>query len=119
MDAPVQAIGGLGIDVVAMQDQAAEARLDVGARTAEAVVEIEMPEGGVEVVAPEQVHDTAAEPHAFGIAGRPGDGTLRLGELIDFLRFFCRFLPGRRRLFRRFGFIALGESQGSSEEPRS
>ena len=78
-----------------------------------------MPEGGVEVVAPQQVHDTAAEPHAFGISGSPGDGALGLGELIDFLRFFCRFLPGRRRLFRRFGFKALGESQGSPEEPRS
>jgi len=118
MDASVQAVGGLRIDVVAVQDQAAEARLDVGARAAETVVEIEMAEGGVEIVSPEQVDDAAAEPHAFRIAGRSAHRALGFGELIDLLRLFCLLLPGRRRLLKeqlRSGFTNPEYSGYSSE----
>ena len=58
------------IDAVSLPNHAAERRLDMAARAAEAVVEIEMPERRIEVVAPEQVDDAAAEPDAFRIAGR-------------------------------------------------
>ena len=68
-----------------MQDQAAERRLDVRTRTAEPVVEIEMAERGVEVIAPKQADDAAAQPHTFRIAGRTVDGVLGFGKFIDFL----------------------------------
>src|ERR1700691_1051635 len=51
-NAAIQRVGDLRIDVVSMLDQAAERRLDVGARATETVVEIKVAEGGVEVVAP-------------------------------------------------------------------
>src|ERR1700675_5003089 len=62
MDAAVQAIGRLRIDGVGVQYQAPERRLDVSAGTAEPVVEIEMAEGGIEIVTPQQADDPAAEP---------------------------------------------------------
>ena len=59
-----EGFGRLRIDV-ALPHHATERRLDVAARAAEAVIEIEMAESGVEIVPPEQVHDPAAEPDAF------------------------------------------------------
>ena len=116
MDPAVKGFLNLGIDV-SLADQAAKGGLNMGAGAAETVVEIEMAEGGVEIVSPEQVDDAAAEPHAFRIAGRSAHRALGFGELIDLLRFFCLLLPGRRRLFRWLGFVALSESQGAREEP--
>ena len=82
MDAAVQALGNLGVDLAAEAGQAAERRLDVAAGAAEPVVEIEMAEGGVEVVAPHQAHHAAAEPDAFRVAGRAVDGLGGLGEFV-------------------------------------
>src|ERR1700719_183671 len=48
---PVEAVGGLRIDIVGVQQQAAEGCLDMAARAAEAVVKVEMGERGVEIVA--------------------------------------------------------------------
>jgi hypothetical protein len=58
----------------------------MAARTAEAFVEIEVAERGIEIIAPEQVDDAASEPDALRIVGRSGDGALGLGEFINFLR---------------------------------
>ncbi len=52
------------------------------ARTTEPVIEIQMSEGGVEIVPPHQHHDAAAEPNAFWIAGRTVDGLRGFRELI-------------------------------------
>ena len=68
---------------IALADHAAERRLDMRAGAAEAVVKVEMAEGGVEVVPPQQADHPAAEPDAFRIAGRAGDQAGRLGELVD------------------------------------
>src|SRR2546425_3709860 len=51
--------------------EATERRLDVTAGAAETVVEIEVAEGGVEIIAPHEVHHAATEPDAFRIRGRP------------------------------------------------
>ncbi len=72
----------LGIDM-ALPDQAAESGLDMRARAAETVVEVEVAEGGVEVVAPQQADHAAAEPDAFRVAGRPVEQARRLGDLVD------------------------------------
>ncbi len=54
----------------------------MAAGAAEPVVEVEVPERGIEVVPPHQADHAAAEPDAFGIAGRAVDGRLCLDELV-------------------------------------
>ena len=97
-NAAIQRVGDLGIDVVSVLDEAAESRLNVGARAAETVVEIKVAEGGVEVVAPQQADHPPSKPNAFGIAGRPAQGFLRFGILVDLLVLFGRLLACRRGL---------------------
>ena len=57
-----------------------------------------------------QADHAAAEPDAFGIAGRPVDRLLRLGEFVDLLRLPWP-APGAAagRLVRRLGVAALGK----------
>src|SRR5262249_42017353 len=54
MDAAVQTVRRLGVDRIAVQNEAPERHLDVAAGAAEPVVKVEMPEGRIQVVAPEQ-----------------------------------------------------------------
>ena len=54
----------------------------MAAGAAEPVVEIEVPERGVEVVAPHQADHAAAEPDAFGVSARAVDGLGRLDEFV-------------------------------------
>src|SRR3978361_137685 len=69
MHAGAQALRGLRIDRPLAHDTT-EGRLDMSARTPETIVEVDVAERRIEVVAPQQVDDAAAEPDAFGIAGR-------------------------------------------------
>ena len=87
VDAPIEAIGGLGIDRIGVQNQAPERHLDMPARATEAVIEVEVAKCRVQIVAPKQADDAPAEPHAFRIAGRPAESALRFGKFIDFLGF--------------------------------
>lgn len=82
MDATGQAFRRLRIES-ALLHHAAEGRLDVGGRAAEPVVHVEMPERGIEVIAPHQVHDPASEPDALRITGSPVQGLGGFGEFID------------------------------------
>ena len=75
-------------------------------RAAEPIVKVEVPKGGVEVVAPQKSDDPPAQPNTFWIARRPGDFLLCLAELVDLLRFFDGFLAGR--LFHRFEIFRRG-----------
>ena len=68
-----------------------------------------MAEGGIEIVAPEQADDAAAEPDAFRIAGRPGQGVLGFGKFVDLLRLFAGSWPLRGGLVGGFGVVGLGE----------
>src|SRR6185312_10932273 len=89
-----------------MQDQAAERGLDMAGRTAEPVVQIEVAKRRLDIVAPQQADDAAAEPDAFRIAGRSVHGLLDLGILLDLLgrrRSRCRRC---RRLFGALGIAA-------------
>ena len=56
----------------------------MAAGAAEPVVEIEVAECGIEVVAPHQAHDAAAEPDAFRVSARAVDGLGRLDEFVGF-----------------------------------
>ena len=71
MHAAVQRILRFGIKRT-LPDQAAEGRLDMRARATEAVVEVEVAESGVEIVAPEQGDDAPAQPDAFRLSRRAG-----------------------------------------------
>src|SRR5262245_44214695 len=95
---PAVEVGGLRIDVSLPHD-AAEGRLDVAGRAAEPVVQVEMAEGGIEIVAPEQADHPPAEPDAFRAAGRTAQELLRLGKFVDFL--WGIFAVGGGRLLSR------------------
>jgi hypothetical protein len=82
MDAVVQALWHLVVDLRAEPSQAAKGGLDVSARAAKSVIQIEMPEGGVEIVAPHQANDAAAEPDAFRVSGGAVDDLRRFNEFI-------------------------------------
>jgi hypothetical protein len=113
---PVQAVRGLWIDRVGMQYQAAESRLNMAARAAETVVEVEVPERGVEIVPPQQADHPVAEPDAFGIAGRTVERVLRLGIFVDFL---ALVRGGRSRgcwLVARAWRSALSERANGNDE---
>ena len=84
MNPGVEAARNLVVDLRTEPGQAAERCLDVAAGAAEAVIEVEVAEGGIEVVHPHQADHAAAEPDAFGIAGRAVDdlgGFRKLGGL--------------------------------------
>lgn len=97
---PAKALRHLAVDGAAEFGQATEARLDMTARAAEAIVEIEVTEGRIEVVEPHQADETAAEPYALRIAG----GTVQ--DLCGFCKFIGTALtvPGG---FRR-GSCGIG-----------
>ena len=78
MNLVVQAPRHLVVDLSPKTGQAAEGGLDMAAGAAEPVIEVEMPERGIEVVPPHQADHAAAEPDAFGVAGGAVDGLLRL-----------------------------------------
>jgi hypothetical protein len=81
MNASTQGFRLLGVDGPKAHE-APECRLNVAAGAAEAIIEVEMTERGVEIVAPHQHHDAAAEPDAFRVTGRTVDRLRRLDELI-------------------------------------
>src|SRR5262249_53945610 len=105
MDAVIEAPWHLVVDLAPEPGQAAEARLDMAARAAEAVIEVEMAEGSIEVVQPHQADHAAAEPDAFRIAGRAVNGLLGLDE---FGRLALVFLDRIGRLAVRGVLLVLG-----------
>ena len=80
MDPVIEAARHLVVDLGTEPGQAAETRLDVAAGAAKAVVEIEVAEGGIEVVQPHQADHAPAEPDAFRVAGGTVDGLLGFDE---------------------------------------
>src|SRR4030081_226045 len=98
-------IGGLLVRAP-LPDDAAERRLNMARRAAEPVVEVEMAERGIEIIAPEQAYHTTAEPEAFGIGGGAPQQLLGLGKFIELL---LRILGiAGRSLVRRLLLGALG-----------
>jgi len=100
-----------------MQDDAPDRRLDMGARAAEPVVEIEIAEGGVDVIIPKAVNRFAAEPDAFRITGRTADLALGFRILVDIGAVGVRggLLIGRRRrriVLRGHGWTDDGRTNG-------
>src|SRR5262249_15149279 len=94
MDPAIEAIGGFWVDRICVQNPAAERHLGVAALAAETVINVEVPKGGVQIVAPKQTDAPPAKPYAFWIACRPVQGALRLSKFIDFLRFLGAVFGG-------------------------
>src|ERR1700733_11315158 len=78
----VERLGRLRVDV-ALPHDATEADLDVLARTTEPIVEIEVAESGIEVVAPHQADRPFAQPDAFGTGGGAAHGAAGVGHLVE------------------------------------
>ena len=95
-----------------MENQAAEARLDMAGRAAETIVKIEMAEGGLDIISPEQAHDPPAEPDALGIAGRASNHTLGFRIFVYLVQLI---LTGRAGFVGRFPIGTLGKGWGSGE----
>jgi len=108
VDPGVQSLRRLRVDA-ALPNDTTECRLNVAARAAKPVVEIEMAEGRVHIVAPHQADHSPPKPDAFRIAGGPAELFCRFGELFDLaLRLFSAIGRLRRRLVAALGVAALG-----------
>jgi hypothetical protein len=84
VDAVIQALLHLVIDLGAKPGQATEGRLHMTAGAAKTVVQVEVTEGGIEVIAPHQPNDTPPEPDAFWVTAWTIDGLRGFGEFVGF-----------------------------------
>src|SRR3984885_14581506 len=122
MNAAVQRLRHLGVDLPAKTGQATKRRLDMTARAAEPVVEIEVTKGGVEIVEPHQAHNAAAKPDAFRVSGRAVDSLRRFDEFVGLALVVLGGIGRRRRIpiagFGRLvlGAAALGESAAKTNQ---
>jgi len=78
--------------------QAPKCRLDVATGTTEAVVEIEMPKGGIEIVVPHQAHHRRPSQTHSGLPAGPLMACRRLDELVGLALII---LGGISRICRR------------------
>jgi len=109
VNAAIERLGHLGIDLRAEAGQAAEGCLDMAARAAKTVVKIEVTKGRVEVVKPHQAHHATAKPDTFGVPGRPADGLRGFDEFIGLALIFLGGFGGLGRIGRaRLGGLILG-----------
>lgn len=120
VDAAIEGFCDLGVDGGAKPHYAAERRLDMAAGASEPLVEVEMAEGRIEVVAPHQSDHPPAKPDAFRVSGRAVDCLRRFDELVGLA---LAVLGGVRR--SRLGSVilsaaiaALGDSGPDPDEQR-
>jgi hypothetical protein len=79
---PVQRIWSFTVDVP-LPDNAAEGHLNVAGWTAEPLVKVEMTEGGIEILAPQQADHTGSNPKTFGVCGRTAKDLLGLDVCVN------------------------------------
>jgi hypothetical protein len=122
MNPVIQAPRDLVLDLGAEPGQAAEGGLDMAARTAKPVVQVQVAKSRIEVVTPQQADDTPAEPDTFRVAGWAIDGLGRFREFIGpalvFLGGFSRTGGGFGGLIGICGRPTLRESGGSAQDQR-
>src|ERR1043166_1454744 len=110
-DASADALGRLLVDL-ALAYHAAERLLEMVAGTAEPVVKLDLTQGRVEVVAPQQTDHPPPGPYAFRLSGNARQQPRRLGVFVDLFLFLLGRL-GRRssgRLLRLLGLFLIGGS---------
>ena len=109
-----QALLHLIVDIREEPRQATKRCLDVSARTAEPVVQIQMPKGGVEVISVYQLDHPPPKPDALRVPGRTINGLRGLNKFLNFplIVFGDVILVWGARLARlllRTALTALGE----------
>ena len=122
MNAAVKRLRHLGVDLPAETGQTSKRGLDMAARTAEPVVEIEVTKGGIEIIEPHQAHDAAAKPDALRVSSRTVDGLRRFDEFVslaliilgDIRRCRCIRIARLGRLV--LGAAALGKSAAETNQ---
>jgi hypothetical protein len=125
MNTSTQAFWCFGVDG-AKAHEAPERRLNVAAGAAKPVIQIEVAERGVEIVAPHQNHHAAPEPDAFRVSGRAIDSLRSLDEFIGLaLTVFGRISRrsricrgGLARLILGAKVAALGEGGSETDQQR-
>ena len=92
----------------------------MAAGAAEAVIEVEVPERGIQIIVPHQTNDPAAQPDAFRVSAWAIDSLRSLDKFVGFaLIFLVRFgRIGGRRLAGLVGGggTALGENRARSDQ---
>jgi hypothetical protein len=88
---------------------APEGGLDVPAGASEAVIQIEVPEGRIEIILEEAMDHTAADPDAFRISGRTGHLLRDFGKIVQPLGIFLGLLRGL--LLGLVGLFVLGKGR--------
>src|SRR5262249_20246213 len=85
LNALVDLAGGFWVDnyVGPLAYQTPERCLNMAARTAEPVIQVEVAERCIEIIAYQQVDDPLAQPIALRIGGRPGQLAAHLGNLVN------------------------------------
>lgn len=119
MNPVVQAPWHLVVDLSPESGQAAERRLDMAAGATKSVVEVEVAECRIKVVAPHQADHAPAEPDAFRVSARAVDDLGGFDELVGFPLIILGRVSGigRGRLagLVRGGGAALGENPACAE----
>jgi hypothetical protein len=121
MNTTAQAVRRFRVDR-AKTDQASKCRLDVTAGAAEPVIQIEVTERGVQIVAPHQDDDAPAKPDAFRVSSRAAERLRRLNEFIGLaLIVFCRVgrsAGGRFALILSAEIAALRNGAADTDQQR-
>ena len=114
MDAGQDILRRLRIDDRALFHDATESRLDMSAGATEAVIQVDVAEGRIEIVLEEAVHDAAADPYAFRIAGGTGHLLGHFGKIVQPLGVFLGLL--RSLLLGLVGLFVLGHGRRKADK---
>ena len=100
----IEGLSDLGINGGAEPHDAAESGLDMTAGAAEALVQVQVTERRIEVVAPHQPDHPPSKPDAFRVSRGAIDRLGRLDELVSLALAFLCYVRGSRL----FGGCVLG-----------
>src|SRR5262245_57919084 len=118
MHAPVKCIRLLGIYGTATDD-AAESRLNMPGRTAEAIVQVEVAEGRIEIVLPHQADDPPAQPDAFGVGCGSAQQLGGFRQLVELaLAVLLGVCVAACRPRGGFGVTALSQNRGRCRQQK-
>lgn len=100
----IEGLSDLGINRCAEPHDTAESGLDVTAGAAEALVQVQVTERRIEVVAPHQPDHPPSKPDTFGVSGGAVNRLGRFHELVSLALAFLGCVRGSRL----FGGCVLG-----------
>jgi hypothetical protein len=116
MNAAEDVLLRLRIDDRTLLHHATEGRLDMAAGATEAVIQIHMAEGRIEIVLKQAMDHAATNPDTFRVTGRTGHLLGDLRKIVDPLRVLFGLLRGL--LLGLVGLFVLGKGGGCGAEQR-